>query len=359
MSGGSDPHRHLPPAAFAAALAELPGTGPRRLRRVLAELEPEDAWRREGRNEAAASVTDTWRRYLAAGVRVDVLGKAGYPEALAGDTEPPAVLFSRGGHGALEHRRVAIVGTRRCTRYGREVAAELGRDLAEAGVAVVSGLALGIDGAAHTGALSAGAAPPVAVVGSGLDVVYPRAHSELWRRVGSEGLLVSEAPLGARPEAWRFPVRNRIVAALAEVVVVVESPPSGGSRHTVDAAGERGITVMAVPGSIRSPASELPNALLAEGCHPVRDATDVLVALGLSACRRVGQGDPRRSPTGDDAVVLDALGWEPTSLEELVERSGVGPVATSVALQHLESAGWASGAGGWWQRCQPGRTVIA
>ena len=343
----------LPPAAYAAALADLPGMGPRRLLRLLAELAPADAWERTAGRQRQGMVEDTWRSYLAAGVNVAVLGQAGYPSVLAGDPEAPAVLFSRGDHRALDHRRVAIVGTRRCTRYGRDLATELGRDLAEAGVAVVSGLALGIDGAAHRGVLSAASAPPVAVVGSGLDVVYPPSHAELWRRVASEGLLLGEAPLGARPEAWRFPVRNRIVAALAEVVVVVESHPTGGSRHTVDAAAERGIPVMAVPGSVRSPASELPNALLAEGCHPVRDAADVLVALGLSASRSARGADPRPEPAAEHLAVLDALGWEPAGFEEIVVRSGSGPLAASVALQHLESAGWVSGAGGWWQRCGP------
>ena len=353
MTAGGGGSHVLPPAAYAAALAEMPGTGPRRLRRLLAELAPAEAWERAAGPQPHSIVEDTWRSYLAAGVRVDVLGLAAYPTVLAADPEAPAVLFSRGDHRALEHRRVAIVGTRRCTRYGRDLATELGRDLAEAGVAVVSGLALGVDGAAHRGVLSGSSAPPVAVVGSGLDVVYPPAHAELWRRVGSEGLLLGEAPLCARPEAWRFPVRNRIVAALAEVVVVVESHPSGGSRHTVDAAMERGIPVMAVPGSVRSPASELPNALLAEGCHPVRDATDVLVALGLSAAGRPHGADPRPEPVAEHVAVLDAIGWDPVGFEEVVARCGSGPLATSVALQHLESAGWVSGAGGWWQRCGP------
>src|SRR5205085_5885336 len=127
------------------------------------------------------------------------------------------VLFHRGDPGVVEGRRVGIVGTRRCTRYGRELAYELGRDLAASGVRIVSGLAAGVDGAAHNGALAAGGAPPIAVVGSGVDVVYPKRHSQLWADVAAAGLLVSEAPLGAAPEPWRFPVRNRVIAALSEV----------------------------------------------------------------------------------------------------------------------------------------------
>src|SRR5258705_11936294 len=163
------------------------------------------------------------------------------------------------------------------------MAFELGHDLAAAGVRVVWGLALGIDGAAHAGALAApGGAPPVAVVGSGPDVVYPRRHADLWRRVVDAGVLFSESPMGAAPEGWRFPLRNRIIAALADVLVVVESRHQGGSRHTVDAAADRDRTILAVPGPVRSPLSADPNELLHQGAGPARDVVDVLVALGLA-----------------------------------------------------------------------------
>ncbi|MEA2716230.1 MAG: processing protein, partial [Actinomycetota bacterium] len=288
----------LPPGAFAAALAGLPAMGHRRLVALLRRWPPDEAWRRigEGRGDddpamadrwsraaADVDVDDLWRGYLRAGVAVLGFGEPGYPNVLADDHEPPAVLFRRGELSALDGRRVGIVGTRRCSRYGRDVAHELGRDLAGVGVRVVSGLAAGVDGAAHVGALEARGAPPIAVVGSGLDVVYPRRHAQLWADVAAAGLLLSEAPLGAAPEPWRFPVRNRVIAALSEVVVVVESHVRGGSRYTVEAAAERSRTVMAVPGSVRNPASAYTNALLADGCPPARDATDVLVALGLSS----------------------------------------------------------------------------
>ena len=306
------------------------------------------AWRTAA---AAADVDGLWRAHLEAGVRVDVLGGDGYPAMVAADHEAPALLFSRGDAGALTAgRRVAIVGTRRCTRYGRDVAWELGRDLAAAGVTVVSGLALGVDGAAHAGALEAGGGPPVAVVGSGLDVVYPRRHAGLWAAVAEAGLLLSEAPLGARPEPWRFPVRNRVIAAVSEVVVVVESHVTGGSRYTVEAAEARGRTVMAVPGPVRSPASAYTNTLLADGCPPARDAIDVLVALGLSTAHDPGVVD-RRSPPGPvEARVLEALGWEAASLDDIVARAGLGPGQASLALARLQRDGWVGGAGGWWER---------
>jgi len=363
-----------PVEAYAAALAGLPGMGPKRLLALLQRWPADEAWSRVSAGGAgvdgdlgrvwreAAAATDVcavWRAHVDAGVGVHVLGAARYPTLLAADHEPPALLFSRGDPGVLDRRRVAIVGTRRCTRYGRDMAEELGRDLAGAGVCVVSGLALGVDGAAHVGALAAAGAPPVAVVGSGLDVVYPRRHARLWEAVAGSGLLASEAPLGARPEPWRFPVRNRVIAALAEVVVVVESHPTGGSRYTVEAAEARDRTVMAVPGSVRSPASAYPNALLADGCAPARDATDVLVALGLSTATSGAPVPDLRPPPGPtEARVLEALGWEPATLEQVVARTGSTPGEASVALSRLERDGHVSATGGWWERIAavgPGR----
>jgi len=362
----------VPPEAFVAAMAALPALGHRRLVAILRRWSPQDAWRRivDGRGDDDTSLADLWRRaaeevdvdglwrvHLRAGVGVLAFGRPGYPDVLADDHEPPGVLFHRGDPTALDGPRVGIVGTRRCTRYGREMARELGRDLAAGGVRVVSGLAAGVDGAAHAGALAAAAAPPIAVVGSGVDVVYPRRNSELWAGVAGAGLLLSEAPLGAAPEAWRFPVRNRVIAALSEVVVVVESHMRGGSKYTVEAAAERSRTVMAVPGSVRNPASAYTNALLADGCPPARDATDVLVALGLSTGAR-GAGrpevDPRPAPGPDGARVLDALGWEPASLEGVVLRSGLSPAAVTVALAHLERDGWVASRHGWWERVAGG-----
>ncbi len=380
----------LPDQAWAAALAGLPAMGPSRLRALLRQWPPAEAWQRvmaaravahpavaaACRSERAAlstawahaakavDVSECWAAHRQAGVDVLLLGADGYPAALVNDHQAPAVLFARGRPAALAPRRVAVIGTRTCSRYGNEVARELGRDLANAGVTVVSGLALGVDGAAHAGTLDADGAPPVAVVGSGLDVVYPRAHSHLWAEVGARGLLLSEAPLGGRPEAWRFPVRNRVIAALAEVVIVVESHARGGSVHTVDAAIARGTPVMAVPGSVRSAASAFPNALLADGCAPVRDALDVLVALGLSSPQQdSGVGaDLRPQPQGDAVAVLAAVGWEPVSLDDVVTRTGLGAGSASLALASLETNGWVICRGGWWERVAPatgGRPLVS
>lgn len=292
----------VPELAAAAALASLPGVGPRQLRTWLDDAPPTAVWARlragrlDRRWVAPARSVDpaaVWSAHRGAGISVLLRGRAPYPDALAGDPEAPAVLFALGDPTRADHSpRVAVVGTRTPTRYGLGVAAQLGGDLAAAGIGVVSGLALGIDGAAHEGALAAGATrddaagppagPPVAVVAGGLDHPYPRRHALLWRRVAEAGTVLSEAPIGTSDLGWRFPQRNRLLAALADVVVVVECHATGGSLHTVRAANRRGVSVGAVPGSVRSPASAGTNDLLADGCFVVRDAADVLVAVGLA-----------------------------------------------------------------------------
>jgi DNA processing protein len=285
------------------------------------------------------------------GVAVHRLGDPGYPRVLAGDHQAPAVLYSHGDLGLLERPAVAVVGTRSATHYGQDVAAELGRDLAGAGVVVVSGLALGIDGAAHHGALAARCAPPVGVVASGLDVVYPRRHARLWAEVATRGALLSEAPLGTVPARWRFPVRNRIIAALAQVVVIVECHRGGGALHTVEAAIERGIPVMAVPGSVRSPASVGTNALLSEGCQPVRDADDVLTALDLERTGRRAPLPPSRPALDDDeTVVLRALDWQPVATGEVMRRTEMALEEVAVILDRLEESGLVRAGDGWWVR---------
>jgi DNA processing protein len=354
----------LPDVAWLAALASLPGMGPVRLAMVTAGRTAREAWAGLATRawpavpevavqqwRAGVAVTDVaalWQAHGDAGVRVLGPGDHGWPSVLSEDLEPPAVLFARGDPAVLERPRVAIVGTRRCSYAGREVARSLGQDLSDAGVCVVSGLALGIDGAAHAGAL-AGATAPAGVVATGLDVVYPRGHTDLWRAGGEQGVLLSEYPLGVWPERWRFPARNRIIAALADVVVVVESHDRGGSMHTVESALERDRLVMAVPGSVRSPASAGTNALLAAGSPPARDAADVLVALGLD--RGAWERAPAMvAPDGDAAIVLDALGWEPSSLEQIADRldAPLGPVA--VHLASLIAEGWVAHRAGWYER---------
>ena len=208
-----------------------------------------------------------------------------FPAVLRHDPQPPAVLFVRGDLAALDARRVGIVGTRNATQTGRDIAFELGTALAEAGVAVVSGLAKGIDGAAHRGVLGVDGGRPVAVVGNGPDAPYPRVHAALWAEVCARGVLLSEWPPGTAPEPFRFPLRNRILAALSEVLVVVESRERGGSLITAQAAIERSVDVMAVPGSVRNRAAAGTNQLLRDGA-----------GAGHGRRRRARRPRPRHPP---------------------------------------------------------------
>ncbi|HEX3541476.1 MAG TPA: DNA-processing protein DprA [Acidimicrobiales bacterium] len=315
--------------------------GAARLAAFFGEQTPESAWARvrsgemerpppADRNggtgvrvpwEAAArryDVAASWEAMRANGIQVSFLGGAGFPTVLAADPEPPGVIFWVGDlAGALGRVRVAMIGTRHCTSYGRSVAAEIGRDLAESGVCVISGLALGIDGAAHEGALRAVAgAGPLGVAASGVDCPYPQAHTRLWRQVAAAGAVLSETPPGQPAQKWRFPARNRLIAALAQAVVVVESHSAGGSMLTVGAAIARGVEVLAVPGPVTSPSSVGTNQLLHEGVTPARHAGDVLAVLGdlrpwssgpiVRRPRRPSLGDVTTAPPTADSSTSGA-----------------------------------------------------
>ncbi len=350
----------------------MPDIGPARLEALLDEGGPERAWqvaaagrahhgpaaRVMGKDPAALAASwaraardidfdQLWQRHVDAGVRVAWREDDDFPELLRLDPYGPALIVWKGTMAALDGPRVAIVGTRDCTQAGREFAVALANELSDAGVRVVSGLALGIDAAAHSGALS-GDAPPIGVVGSGLDVVYPRRNAQLWTRVARDGVLLTEHPLGARPIGWHFLARNRIIAALADVVVVVESHEHGGSLQTATEAARRGVPVLAVPGSVRSAASQGSNALLREA-DVCCDVTDVLGMLGL-ASPQVDRRDTRTAPQPDDALVLEAIGWEPCGLEALMVRTGRPIGELALALDRLEVAGWIARRGGWTER---------
>jgi DNA processing protein len=368
----------LPPAAYVVALSRLPDVGPVRLRALLDAGPPGEVWRdvergRVLRHEplgralgggpAADELVRAWRlaargiepaaewcRCADAGIGVLVIGQPGYPSELERDVAAPVVLFSSGDPDGLVGARVGIVGTRRCSRYGHDLAWELGHDLAAVGVGVVSGLALGIDGAAHAGCLAAGGAPPIGVVGCGLDRPYPGRHRELWGQVADAGVLLSEYPLGAAPEAWHFPQRNRIIAALSDVLVVVESDVTGGSLITAEQAAGRGVPVFAVPGPVRSAASAGTNRLIADGVQVCTGIDDVLLALdSRPAVRRSAERRP--PPTEAGAVLLDAFGWQPATFEQLVQR--LPGIATGVVARELESLaadGWIAARGPWFER---------
>jgi DNA processing protein len=462
VTGPADQAFELPPGAYAAALASLPCAGPAWLVDVLAQLPPQRAWELVAAGALAPpprtrlapggpawadvarrlDVGALWARCRQGGIDVSWPGLPSYPRALLRCPSPAGVLFSVGHAGVSEDRAcVAVIGTRRCTPEGAAVAYQLGYDLSCAGVCVVSGLAIGIDGAAHAGALAAareqdgrpGATGPadageagapgddpcssgapstasagragsiagsvlgtaagstIGVAASGVDVVYPRQHGALWREVTRLGAIVSETPPGVQAKAWRFPSRNRLIAGLARMVVVVECHVSGGSWHTVEAAIRQGLDVGAVPGSVHSSASVGTNTLIHEGATPVRDAQDVLDALGVFETRHAGlavkrdgvleslPGSGLRSPLPArprarterpgrpgrvveaagaglgtlDEKVFASLSWRPLCLEEIVERSGLPAGAVVVSLDRLEQQGRATGDDGWWVAKHP------
>jgi len=265
------------------------------------------------------------------------------PELLQQIHDPPRTLFLRGAADPeiLARAAVAIVGARACSPYGAQVARVLGRELAAAGLVVVSGLARGIDGEAHRGALDAGGVT-VAVLGCGIDRDYPAAHSELARRICERGLVVSEYEPGVEPAPWRFPARNRIIAGLTAVTVIVEARERSGALITADFALEDGREVFAVPGEITGTLSSGTNRLLRQGASPLTTADDVLELFGLAACQR-----PRMPEVGESAAaVLERLADGAASADELSRTTGLEPGPLAAALAELELAGLASEADG-------------
>ena len=267
----------------------------------------------------------------------------GYPPLLAAIHDPPAGLFVRGGAEAavLVRAAVAIVGARSCSPYGSQVARTCARELAAVGLVVVSGLARGIDGEGHRGALEAGG-ETVAVLGCGVDRDYPASHRELAARICERGLIVSEYAPGVEPAPWRFPARNRVIAGLARAVVVVEARERSGALITADFALEQGRDVFAVPGEITSALSAGTNALLGLGATPYTRVEDVLEALGIEAAAAA------RPPelTEEAGRVLERLREFAAGADELQRATGLSAAAVAAALTELELVGVAVEEGG-------------
>jgi DNA processing protein len=275
-------------------------------------------------------------------VRFAARSDPAFPPLLRAIHDPPPGLFLRGDAPVevLARPAVAIVGARACSAYGSSVARSLGRELAAAGLVVVSGLARGVDGEAHRGALEAGGST-VAVLGCGVDRDYPAAHAELARRiVAGGGLVVSEYAPGVEPAPWRFPARNRNIAGLAAATIVVEARERSGALITADLALEEGRDVFAVPGEITSALSAGANALLRLGATPLTSSADVLESFGLVAA------PSRELPAGEAGAILELLADGIASTDELVRRSGLAAEVVAAALVELELAGLISTADG-------------
>jgi DNA processing protein len=263
-----------------------------------------------------------------------------FPVGLRDAADAPRALIGRGDPVLLARltpeEAVTVVGARRATTYGREVACELGRELTKAGLTVVSGLAFGIDASAHRGALDAGTT--VAVLGCGADIAYPAAHRALWRRIGEVGLVLSELPPGTGPWRWAFPARNRIMAGLAGMTVVVEAAERSGSLITADLAADLGRDLGAVPGPVGSRLSAGPHNLLAGGACLVRDAQDVLDAMLGPGVRRAERAGPKLEP--GQRAVLEALESGAGTCDAVALALNLSAAEVAAALADLEASGY-------------------
>ncbi len=279
------------------------------------------------------------------GVQVINWRDSSYPPRLREIYDPPPILYVRGCLLSEDERSVAVVGTRRPTAYGREVTYRVASDLARNRVTVVSGLARGIDGLAHRAALESGGRT-IAVLGSGIDVIYPREHTDLAQQIIEGGAVVSEYPLGTRPMAGNFPRRNRVMSGMTLGTLVVEAGEVSGALWTVRHALEQNREVFAVPGSVFSPASRGTNQLIQEGAKLVMDHKDILEELNLSA---VGQQMEMKAilPQDDtEANLIRYIAYEPVHIDEVIRRSGL-PIATvSSTLAVMEIRGLIRQVGG-------------
>ena len=332
-----------------------PGVGNDTARRLLAAFgSPEAVWQQDPSAlraatspriaEALASVPaeldeslSRVQAWLAEGAdrHVITLGDEAYPPELLQTEDPPLLLYVLGQLPALRHpQRLAIVGSRNPTPQGALNARQFAQALGRAGVCVVSGLALGVDGAAHEGALEAGA-PTLAVVGTGLDRVYPSRHRDLAHRIAAQGALISEYPLGTPPLAPNFPKRNRIIAGLSQGTLVVEAALQSGSLITARLAAEQGREVFAIPGSIHSPQARGCHALIRQGAKLVESAQDILEDLRLTSPSATDRPEPARAP--DD--LLEAMGFDPVGLDALQARTGLNTASLQARLLELELDG--------------------
>ena len=360
---------------FWVALSGIPQLGAARFRRLEGYFgDLEQAWRasasqlrdagldsRTAQEVASArpqlDPDDIMAKLESAGVSVANWNSGDYPPRLKQISDPPPVLYCAGEIVPQDEWSVAVVGTRNPTSYGREAAAGLSRDLASSGITVVSGLALGIDGVAHRAALECGGRT-IAVVAGGLDSVYPKEHSNLFRQIRERGAVVSEHRLGVRPDPRNFPRRNRLISGMTLGTLVVEAAEGSGTRWTVQQALEQDREVFCVPGSIFSPASRFTNRMIKEGAKLVADYTDVLEELNLPEIAELRLGHDQgealpdsSSPTeysgGEDLDGLDEeegellalVSGEPVHVDDLCRMSGMPIASISSMLTLLELKG--------------------
>ena len=346
-------------------LLQTPGIGPETARKLMAALGPPQAiwqcshsdWARVVSARIALAMaqepdelqpllrnTVAWLDADPAGRAIVTLGDPDYPAALLNTDDPPALLYAMGQIDQLRqlqaHQALAMVGSRNPTPQGKLNAHAFARNLSQAGLTIVSGLALGIDGASHEGALegaSSGHIATIAVVGTGLDRVYPRSHLQLAHRIAQQGLILSEYPLGTQPRPENFPRRNRIISGLSQGTLVVEAALESGSLITARQALDQGREVFAIPGSIHSPQSKGCHALIRQGAKLVEAAQDVLEEL--HAPEPTAQLALTLDRTSPETGLLSHLGHDPVNLDTLQARTGLDTPHLQAELLDLELAG--------------------
>ena len=355
-------------------LTETPGVGPVAARQLLAAFGwPQDIFAQPYSSLARVLPERQARALLAApdetlaaliertvawanepGNAVFTLADRGYPPRLLELTDPPTVLYAKGDVSLLRAAAVGVVGARSATAAGIDNARAFAQALSAASVTIVSGLALGIDAAAHEGALN-GPGSTIAVVGTGLDIVYPARNRALAHRIAEAGVIISEYPLGMGARAENFPRRNRLIAGLARGLLVVEAAAQSGSLITARLAAEQGRDVFAIPGSIHSPLAKGCHLLIKQGAKLVETAADILDELGwgrtVAPVKRASRTAPaesaaiaaapaaRLAPSAAETTLLDALGFDPVDLDTLCERTGQAAAALSAQLLALELDG--------------------
>jgi DNA processing protein len=291
------------------------------------------------------NLEQVWQQMQARGITLLTWEDETYPRRLKEIDQPPPVLYVRGALMPEDEWAVAIVGTRRVTSYGRQIAEELGACLARHGVAVVSGLARGVDAIAHQAALDAGGRT-IAVLGSGVDRIYPPEHRRLAEQITQQGAVISDYAPGTGPDAANFPPRNRIISGLSLAVVVVEAGGKSGALITASFAAEQGREVFAVPGNIKAPQSEGTNRLIQQGARPLLDVTEILESLNLTSVTEHVNARASLPADATEAQIIEILGQEPLHVDVLREQSGLPIDQVSAALALMELKGMVRHLGG-------------
>lgn len=360
---------------FWVALSRVPSLGPARFRLLEAHLGSLEAvWRASPADLQATGLDgralsallqmrprldpdEEMARLERAGVRAITWHNPDYPPLLKEIPDPPPVLFVKGRLLPDDRRAIAVVGTRRATAYGRQACEALVEALSRQGITIVSGLARGIDAVAHRAALRAGGRT-IAVMASGLDTVYPAEHRGLAREIEGQGALLSEHPLGVRPEARHFPRRNRILSGLSLGVLVVEAPEDSGAMWTVQWAAEQGREVFAVPGSIFSPASRGTNRLIQDGAKLVLEVQDILEEFNLSGALALQPPLPQAEPVPASETEARILGLlsaaEPVHADEIGRQAGLPIAVVTSTLTLMELRGVVKHLGGMFYVKSPG-----